>query len=79
MLTDINHFRLPSSFCRNNDHDGSCIFVKKGIVTKELSPLYNLGGKKFELSLIELVQYGITVICIYRTPDGKFYIFLNKS
>jgi hypothetical protein len=55
------------------------IFVKKGIITKELNSLNELGEEKnFELSLIELVQYGIIVICIYRTPDGQFGIFLNK-
>jgi hypothetical protein len=36
------------------------------------------GGKNFELSLIELLGYGTIVICIYRTSDGKFYIFLNR-
>jgi len=36
------------------------------------------GGKKFELSLIELLGYGTVVICIYRTFDGKYDIFLNR-
>ena len=31
---NINHFTLASAFCReNSDHGGSCILVKKGVVT----------------------------------------------
>ena len=34
---NINHFTLASAFCRrNSDHGGSCILVKKGVITKEL-------------------------------------------
>ena len=48
-------------------------------MTKELYCLQELGGEKnFELSLIELLDYGTIVICIYRTSDGKFDIFLNS-
>ena len=51
----------------------------KDIVTKELNCLHELREEKnFELSLIELLDYGTTVICIYRTSDGKFDIFLNR-
>jgi hypothetical protein len=77
---NINDFILANAFCRpNNDYGGSCIFVKKGIITKELNSLNELGEEEnFELSLIELVQYRIIVICIYRTPDGQFDIFLNE-
>jgi hypothetical protein len=38
----------------------------------------NLGSKNFELSVTELVQYAVTVMCIYRSVDGKFDTFLNK-
>jgi exonuclease III len=77
---NINHFTLASAFCRrNSDHGGSHIFVKKGVMTKELNSLNELGEEKsFELSVTELVQYEIIVICIYRSPDGKFDTLLNK-
>jgi lysophospholipase L1-like esterase len=68
---NINNFTLTNAFCRrNSDHGGSCIFVKKGVITKELNPLNELGEEEsFELSVTELVQYAIIVICIYRSPD----------
>ena len=49
------------------------------VITKELNSLNELGEEKsFELSVTELVQYAVIVICIYRSPDGKFDTFLNK-
>jgi len=76
----MNHFRLANAFCRrNSDHGGSRIFVKMGVITKELNSLNEPGEEEsFELSVTELVQYEVIVICIYRSPDGKFNIFLNK-
>jgi hypothetical protein len=70
---NINNFILANAFNRkNNDHGGSCIFVKKGILTKELNSLNELREEKsFEISVIELVKYPIIVTCIYRSPDGK--------
>jgi hypothetical protein len=58
---NINHFTLADAFCRkNSDHSGSRIFVKKGIMTKELNSLNELGEEKsFELSVTELVSYTI--------------------
>jgi hypothetical protein len=57
---------------KNSDHGGSCIFVKKGVIIKELNSLNEPGEEKsIELSVIELAKYAIIVICIYRSPDGK--------
>jgi hypothetical protein len=30
------------------------------------------------MSLIELPEYKLYIVCIYRSPDGQFDIFLNK-
>jgi len=44
---NINHFTLANVFCRkNSDYRGSCIFVKKGVMTKELNSLNELGEEK---------------------------------
>jgi hypothetical protein len=74
---NINYFTLANAFCRkNSDHGGSCIFVKKGVMIKELNSLNEPGEEKsFELSVTELVKYAIIVICIYRSPDGKIDTF----
>jgi exonuclease III len=62
-----------------NDRGGSCVYVKKEIRTKELNDLEYLGEvKNFELSITELIDYKIILICIYRSPNGKFEVFLNR-
>jgi hypothetical protein len=62
-----------------NDRGGSCIYVKKEIRTKELNDLEYLGEiKNFELSITELINYKIILICVYRSPSGKFEVFLNR-
>jgi hypothetical protein len=44
---NIMHFTLANAFCgRNSDHGGSCIFVRKGVITKELNLLIELGEQK---------------------------------
>ena len=45
---NINHFTLASAFCRrNSDHGGSCILVKKGVITKELKFVKEIGEEEF--------------------------------
>jgi hypothetical protein len=34
--------------------------------------------KNFEMAAIELLEYKITVVCIYRSPDGNYKEFLRK-
>jgi hypothetical protein len=69
---------LISINCRNTDkHGGSCIFVSNELKTRDLTFLRNLGRKKvFEISAIELVDFKITVVCIYRSPNSNEEIFL---
>jgi len=31
--------------------------------------------KEFEMSVTELVDYGYIIVCIYRSPDSKFWTF----
>ena len=48
-------------------------------MTKELNSLIELGEEKnLELSVTELVQYAVIVICTYRSPDGRLDIFFKK-
>lgn len=79
-LTNIEHFELVSKFSRiRNEHGGSCIYVKEYVQTKELHYLQKLGKEKdFEISIVELLKDKIVVVCIYRSPDGDFYMFLKN-
>jgi hypothetical protein len=41
--------------------------------------LQKIGKEKvFEMSIVELLNYEIVVVRIYRSPDGNFYRFLKK-
>jgi exonuclease III len=60
-------------------HGGSCIYVKEYISTKVIDYFTTFGEEiNFELSLIELTDYKLYIVCIYRAPDGEIDIFLNK-
>jgi hypothetical protein len=49
------------------------------ISTKVIDYFTTFGEKiNFELSLIELIDYKLYIVCIYRAPDGEIDIFLNK-
>jgi len=53
---------------------------KKNICTKDLNCSQNISVEKdFEVSMTELVDYGYIIVCIYRSPDGNFWIFLKKT
>ena len=50
----------------------------KFISTKELNFFQDISvQKEFEMSMTELVDYGYITVCIYRSPDRNFLIFLK--
>ena len=78
--TNIANFKLGSAFCRkSNTYGGSCIYVKENILIRNIDYFTSLDDEKnFEVSLIELVDYKLYIVCVYRSPDGQIDIFLNK-
>jgi len=51
---------------------------KKGIRTKKLNWFKGIGAEKeFEMSVIELGDFGYIIACIYRSPDSKFWTFFK--
>jgi len=53
--------------------------VKKNICTKDLNCFQDISVEKdFEVSMTELVDYGYIIVCIYRSPDSKLWIFLKN-
>ena len=78
--TNITDFRLVSAFCRSSSkHGGSSIYVKSSIEAKDIYYFTTISeDKNFEMSVIELPECKLCIICIYRSPDGQFEIFLNK-
>jgi len=76
----IDQYKLVSYFGRKtHKHGGSCIYVKKSILTRDV---HYLGGisveKDFEMSVVEVVTYGYIIVCIYRSPDGNYIQFLKN-
>jgi hypothetical protein len=76
----IDQYKLVSHFGRKiYKHGGSCIYVKKSILTKDMNCFRNIGAyKDFEMSVVEVVTYGYIIVCIYRSPDGDFRLFLKN-
>jgi hypothetical protein len=47
------------------------VYVRDGLETKEISYFASISEEKiFEMSLIELPEYKLYIVCIYRSPDG---------
>jgi hypothetical protein len=76
----IDQYKLVSHYGRkNNNHGGSRIYVKKSICTKDVKCLQDISVEKdFEMSVSEVVTYGYIIVCIYRSPDGNFRVFLKN-
>jgi hypothetical protein len=46
---------------------------------KNLNCFQDISAEKdFEVSATELVDYNYIIVCIYRSHDGNFCIFLKK-
>jgi exonuclease III len=79
VYTNIEQYKLADKFCRNMDkHGGTCIYVLNDLKISKPTFLKNLGREKvFEISAIELVDFKILVVCIYRSPNSNVEIFLQ--
>jgi exonuclease III len=77
---NFTQFKLANSFCRvTSGHGGACIYVKNGTETREVNYFQNISeGKNFEITVIELSECKIILVCIYRASDGNFREFLSK-
>ena len=77
---NICNFKLASAFCRrSSNHGGAGIYVTEGLHTREIKLFTKLCEEKnFEMSLIELPKHKLTIVCIYRSPDGQLEKFINN-
>ena len=69
----IPNYKVLSKFCRiNKKPGGSCIFVKLTLQAKPLAIFENISiEENFEASMVEVIQFKIAIICIYRTPSSN--------
>ena len=79
-LIQLEQYKLVSYFSRKKyGHGGSYLYVNKRICANELNCFQGISMEKdFEMSAIELVDYGYIIICLYRSPDSNFWIFIKN-
>lgn len=73
----VKNYNLVSHFCRHEQRGGVCILLKTGEKYVNLQLVDNLSvSKKFECCGVELPEYNIILICLYRIPnsDPKFFL-----
>lgn len=66
----IPNFCLAAHYCRpDSKRGGTCILVREGHIWKNLPDIAKLSIRGvFECCAIELVNYKLIVICLYRVP-----------
>lgn len=76
----LRGYRLGAAFCRSKQKRGGvCILHNNYITTKELPFLKDLATEKhFEICGLEIIEYRIILVCIYRTPESNINIFFDK-
>jgi exonuclease III len=75
-LIRFDKFKLASNFSGSkSDHGGSCIFVKHYVQTKEINYLQE---KDFEMTAVEIMDYKLIIVFVYRSPDGDFSTFFRS-
>lgn len=79
-LSNVNNFKLVSNYSRiSSKHGGSCICVTKYLQTEEVNCFQAISKEQdFKMAVVELLDPKFILICIYRSRDGDFHIFLNN-
>jgi len=79
-VLNTDHFKLVSNFSRfSSNHGGLSNFVGKDCRTKEVNYLKRIGSEKvFEMSIVQLLDFKLTLACMNISHDGDFYEFLEK-
>jgi hypothetical protein len=65
----LDKYLLVSSYCRKQSiHGGSCIYVKSNVKAVNVPEIVNLSKELVcEISAVNLLEFNIIVICLYRT------------
>lgn len=74
--TNIAQFKFISSFHKNNsEHVGVMYLCKRSLETK-VNDFHHINEERnFEIMTVEFSDCEIIIICVYRSPDGKFDTF----
>lgn len=76
----LKQYKLGSIFCRfKQKRGGVCIIHHNSVEIKQLPFVRDLSCElTFECCGIELINYKIILVCIYKIPESNARIFLNK-
>ena len=77
----IENYTLGTKYCRSNlKQGGSCIFVHKSLTysTIKLDKFCKEQDIEISAAKITLLSALIIIICIYRSPNGNFALFLKN-
>lgn len=77
----IPNYELAAYYSRDNSkRGGACIIVRKGLQFKELKQINKMSETGvFECCAIEIINYKIAVVCLYRVPkDTNFNLCMEK-
>ena len=78
---DLGQYTLGAAFCRKTyKHGGVCIYVSKNLQFNTINLDQYNKEKDLEICALKLhtLYSSFIVICIYRSPKGNFYYFLNQ-
>lgn len=70
---DLPNYQLAACYARKKSkRGGACILTRNGLQYKELKTIsrFSLTGV-FECCAIELIDYKIVIVCIYRVPNSS--------
>lgn len=69
-LLTIPNYKLATSFSRNQNRGGTCIFIKSRHRYKEIKNVLKLSiSGLLECCAVELTDHNIIIICAYRIPQ----------
>lgn len=77
---ELDGYKLASSYCRKTiKHGGSCIYASNSTRCIENQDLVALSSQQnCEISAVDLLDYDVTIVCIYRTNLISANIFLDN-
>lgn len=73
----LNSYLTSTSYSRINQRRGGvCILLKETLIYKVIK--IDSSPHSFEGCAVELVEFGVIVLCVYRTPASNALTFLQK-
>lgn len=74
----LTNYEMASFYSRGKKRGGVCILLKYGLRFKHIEKINNLAiTDAFECCGIEIMNYNLIVVCLYRTPTSNIDYFFK--